>query len=153
MDFGCGTGLYLREFENLGLEVLGIDGSPAASRNLAIDKKKFLLQDLGQRFDLLRRYDCAICFEVAEHLPREAAEILVDNIIKASDLAVFSAAHRGQGGHDHINEQDAEFWINLFTKKGFQFLEVQTSQIRKVLTDHGAIFWLKDNILIFRKHA
>lgn len=151
VDFGCGCGLYLKEFEDLGSDILGIDGSPAASRNLIIYTGRFLLQDLTQRFDLSKRYDCAICFEVAEHIPTEASEILVDNITRASNLVIFSAAHKGQGGHNHINEQDPEFWVNLFIKRDFKFLEDHTQKIRKILTDQNAIFWLKENILIFRR--
>src|SRR3989344_7603683 len=29
VDFGCGRGLYLKEFQKLGIEILGMDGSVA----------------------------------------------------------------------------------------------------------------------------
>lgn len=151
VDFGCGCGIYLREFERLGAEVFGIDGSPAAERNLAIDPKKFQLADLTKSIYLPGRYDCAICFEVAEHIPTSASLTLVDNVTRGSDLVVFSSAHKGQGGHDHINEQDPEFWVTLFQKKGFEFLAGDTKKIRTALRDAGAIFWLVDNIAVFRK--
>ncbi len=151
VDFGCGCGIYLREFERLGAEVFGIDGSPAAERNLAIPRKKFRLADLTKNIYLPERYDCAICFEVAEHIPTSASETLVDNITRGSNLVVFSSAHKGQGGHDHINEQDPEFWVSVFQKKGFEFLTKDTQRIRTALRDAGAIFWLVDNIAIFRK--
>lgn len=152
VDFGCGCGIYLREFERLGAEVFGIDGSPAAERNLAIDQKKFLLADLTKPVSLPVRYDCALSFEVAEHIPTNTSETLVDNITRASNLVVFTAAHIGQGGHDHINEQNPEFWTALFQKKGFKFLAEDTEKIRKTLGDVGAIFWLVDNIAVFRRH-
>jgi SAM-dependent methyltransferase len=151
IDFGCGCGIYLREFEHLGAEVFGIDGSPAAQRNLAIDQKKFLLADLTQPVSVQKKYDCAISFEVAEHIPTNASETLVDNITRASNLVVFTAAHVGQGGHDHINEQDPEFWVSLFQKKGFEFLSEDTKKIRKALAGADAIFWLADNISVFRR--
>lgn len=151
VDFGCGCGIYLREFELLGAEVFGIDGSPAAERNLAIPRDKFRLADLTKSIYLGERYDCAICFEVAEHIPTSASLTLVDNITRGSDLVVFSSAHKGQGGHDHINEQNPEFWTALFQKKGFKFLAEDTEKIRKTLGDAGAIFWLVDNIAVFRR--
>ena len=151
VDFGCGCGIYLREFERLGAEVFGVDGSPAAQRNLAIDQKKFRLADLTKSVSLPEHYDCAICFEVAEHIPTRASETLVDNVTRGSDLVVFSSAHKGQGGHDHINEQDPQFWVTLFQKKGFEFLAEDTKKMRKALGDAGAIFWLVDNIAVFRR--
>ncbi len=151
VDIGCGCGLYLRELNKLGIEIFGIDGSPAALRHLAIDKNKFLLQDVTESFSLPRRYDCAICFEVAEHIPTIKSKVLVDNISKISDLVIFTAAPKGQGGHDHINEQDAQFWIDIFDKKGYSLLKEDTQKIRKILADRGAIFWLKDSIFIFKK--
>ncbi|MDO8594374.1 MAG: class I SAM-dependent methyltransferase [bacterium] len=150
-DFGCGCGIYLREFERLGAEVFGVDGSPAAQRNLAIDQNKFLLADLTKPVSVSGKYDCAISFEVAEHIPTSTSETLVNNITRASDLVVFTAAHIGQGGHDHINEQDPSFWVALFQKKGFEFLAEDTRKIRKALSDAGAIFWLVDNFSVFKK--
>lgn len=151
VDFGCGCGIYLREFERLGVGVFGIDGSPAAERNFALSRKKFRLADLTRPIYLPGRYDCAICLEVAEHIPTGASETLVDNITRGSDLVVFSSAHKGQGGHDHINEQNPEFWVTLFQKKGFEFLTKDTEKIRAALKDAGAIFWLVDNIAVFRR--
>lgn len=151
IDFGCGCGIYLREFERLGAEVFGIDGSPAAERNLAISPKRFLLADLTKSVSLPEHYDCAICFEVAEHIPTGASETLVDNVTRGSDLVVFSSAHKGQGGHDHINEQNPEFWAALFQRKDFEFLAGDTKRIRTALKDAGAIFWLVDNIAVFKR--
>lgn len=151
VDFGCGCAIYLRELSKLGVEVFGVDGSPAALRNLSIDKSKFLLQDLTQRFSLPRRYDVALCFEVAEHIPTNTSATLVDNITAGSDTVVFTGAHKGQGGHDHVNEQEPQFWIDLFAKKGFVLLKDETEKARRALTERGAIFWLAENVLIFKK--
>ncbi len=151
VDFGCGIGIYLRELEKLGMDVFGIDGSPAASRNLVIDKGRFLTQDCTKEFTLPRRYDGAICFEVAEHIPTEKSRILVGNITRASDLVFFTAAPKGQGGHDHINEQEPKFWLDLFSEKGYEFLEEDTRIIKKELFDKKAIFWLAENFLVFSK--
>lgn len=150
-DIGCGSGLYLREFNKLGIEVFGVDGSPAALKNLAIDKDKFLLQDVTYNFSLPRSYDCAICFEVGEHIPTVKSDILADNITKASDLIIFAAAQKGQGGRDHINEQSAQFWVDIFHQRGYSLLAGETKEIRKTLSDRGAIPWLVENILVFKR--
>jgi len=151
VDIGCGSGLYLRELNKLGIEIFGVDGSPAALRNLVIDKDKFLLQDITYNFSLPQRYDCAICFEVGEHIPTIKSDILVDNITKISDFVIFAAAQKGQGGRDHINEQGAQFWVDTFYKKGYSLLAEDTKKIRKILSDREAAFWLIENILIFKR--
>ena len=76
---------------------------------------------------------------------------LVKNIVQASDLIFFTAAPKGQGGHDHINEQEPEFWINLFSDQGYGFLREDTNLIREKLFAKKAIFWLAENFLIFKK--
>lgn len=151
VDVGCGGGFYAREFVKLSVEILGIDGSLAALRNSVIDAHKFMLQDVTKRFVLPKRYDCALCFEVGEHVSTASSETLVSNLIRVSDLIFFAAAQKGQGGHDHINEQSADFWIKLFNSQGYDFLEKDTLKFKKHLKDHQAIFWLTDNILVFRR--
>src|SRR3989344_6257034 len=128
-----------------------MDGSVAALRNSAIDKNKFKIQDLTQPFVLSKRYDCALCFEVAEHIPTDKSEILVRNITQASDLIIFTSAHEGQGGHDHINEQPPQFWIDIFTKNNFRFIEDDTQRLKSLLSERGALSWMAENILVFKK--
>jgi 2-polyprenyl-3-methyl-5-hydroxy-6-metoxy-1,4-benzoquinol methylase len=152
VDIGCGSGLYLKELSKLNTEIFGIDGSAAALRNLVIDKDKFLIQDVTNIFSLPRRYDCAICFEVGEHIPMAKSDILVDNITRASNLIVFAAAQKGQGGRDHINEQSPQFWVDIFKQKGYSLLAEETRKIRKILSDRKAAFWLTENILVFKKN-
>lgn len=151
IDFGCGCGIYLREFERLGVEIFGIDGSPAAMRNLAIPQERFTLSDLTKKISVPKRYDCAICFEVAEHIPASASGTLVDNVTAGSDLVVFTAARKGQGGHDHINEQNPEFWGSLFERRGYCYLAPETDALKAELQRAEAIFWLVDNLMVFKK--
>ncbi len=151
VDFGCGCGMYLYELESRGIEIFGIDGSPAAKRNLIISRDQFRLADVTSDIILPKRYDIAMCLEVAEHIPTSASPTLVKNVTQYSDLVVFSSAHKGQGGHDHINEQDPRFWIDLFNQRDFEFLVEDTQKIKDELSKAKAIFWLVDNIAIFRK--
>ncbi len=151
VDIGCGIGLYLRELNKLGIAIFGVDGSPAAGRNLVIDKSRFLVQDATKDFFLPQKFDCVICFEVAEHIPTNASRVLVHNITKMSNLVFFTGAPPGQGGHDHINEQSAEFWIALFNAKGYRWLEEDTKKLKKILSERGVVFWLANNLLVFKK--
>jgi 2-polyprenyl-3-methyl-5-hydroxy-6-metoxy-1,4-benzoquinol methylase len=151
VDFGCGTGIYLQAFFRRGIEVQGIDASPSAKKNFKLSKDRIMISDITRLLDLAQKYSCAICFEVAEHIPKGLSENLVLNLCHSSDLIIFSAAPKGQGGIGHINERPADFWINSFERHGFNHLKKETAEFKKYLNDNQAIFWLKNNILIFKK--
>ena len=67
-----------------------------------------------------RRFDVAICLEVAEHLPAQAAELLVKSLTMHADKIIFSAACPGQEGQGHINCQWPSYWQALFNKYQFR---------------------------------
>src|SRR3954447_5963699 len=74
LDVGCGTGTWLKVFKDFGAEtVLGIDGPNVNQERLLIDKKEFLTHDLRDKLNLKKKFDLAVCLEVAEHLPGHTA--------------------------------------------------------------------------------
>src|SRR3989344_343351 len=150
IDFGCGTGIYLKELEKRGIEIFGLDGSASALKNSVIKPGLTKLADLTVDLDLDKRYSCAICFEVAEHIPTKFSDTLVGNIVKTSDIVLFSAAPKGQGGVGHINEQNPEFWQQLFKKRGLLVDQALTDKCRAYFKDQGAIFWLTGSATIYR---
>ena len=151
IDFGCGTGIYLQAFADKGVEILGIDASSSALNNFRPDKSKIIIKDITQPVNLGKKFSGAICFEVAEHIPKKFSKNLIENICRASDLIIFSAAPKGQGGIGHINEQRPEFWIELFNQAGLKYLKAETNELKDYLKNNQAIFWLTNNILIFSK--
>ena len=115
VDFGTGLGTWLKVATELGVEdVLGIDGDWVRPEQLAIPAEQFLAKSLHEEIRLGRRFDLAICLEVAEHLRPDKAELLVENIVHHSDAVLWSAAIKGQGGQNHINERNPDYWAELF---------------------------------------
>src|SRR5262245_9011979 len=108
-DFGCNQGAYLAEFLRQGVRIFGIDGDNMRSV-LLIPETSFASRDLREPLDLGERFDLALCIEVGEHLPDSASETLVDTLCRHSSTIIFGAAHPGQGGYEHINEQPLEYW-------------------------------------------
>lgn len=153
IDFGCGPGVFLREFEKKGVKVLGIDGSTPARENAVIDKEKILVKDLRQEVDIEGKFDLTICFEVAEHVETKYSETLVKNITKNSNTVLFTAAKKGQGGTDHINEQHPEFWIRLFEKQEFYLDKELTEELKKRMVEEKVIWWISDNLMVFKKSS
>lgn len=123
IDFGCGDGALLRWFREAGAEVtIGIDQYGPDEWSHA--KGLHLRLDLTQPIDLQRRVDLVVCLEVAEHLPDEAADTLVATLVAHGDRILFSSATPGQGGTDHINEQQREYWEEKFARHGYVFQDL-----------------------------
>ncbi len=120
LDVGCGRGAWLREWRNAGVKVVhGADGPYVRRDSLLIPAEDFSAVDLSQKFDLGRRYDLVSSLEVAEHLPPSASEAFISSLVAHSDLILFSAATRGQGGENHINERPLWYWQGVFAEHGY----------------------------------
>jgi SAM-dependent methyltransferase len=120
LDLGCGIGTWLKAFQNLGVgDIFGVDGVAIPDGSLLIDRSRFLVTDFTTPLDLGRRFEWAICLEVAEHLPELAAPVLIGSLCRHSDAILFSAAAPEQPGQHHVNCQWPRFWQNLFNAKGF----------------------------------
>jgi len=151
VDIGCGTGVYLREFENRGVEIMGYEGSSHAIAAAEVDRKKIVQFDLRQPLVADRQYDLVISFEVAEHLDAQYSDTFVRTVASFGDRIVFSAAQPGQGGTDHTNEQPPECWIEKFRACGRRYEAEQTRRIRELLRVGKLAWWLEKNILVFRR--
>jgi SAM-dependent methyltransferase len=118
LDVGCGAGFILeRLLTQWGVTVRGIDGSACALEAAAEVVRPFLsVQDLRVPVEpWAPTYDLVICTEVAEHLEAKHANTLVESCVAfAAGPIYFTAAPPGQGGTDHINEQEPLYWITKF---------------------------------------
>ncbi|MEO0397772.1 MAG: methyltransferase domain-containing protein, partial [Cyanobacteria bacterium P01_A01_bin.137] len=147
LDVGCGEGAWLAVWKELGVESLfGIDGEYVDLERLQIDETSFKGFDLSKPFDLKREFDLVQCLEVAEHLPTSSSVSLVKSIVQHGDLVLFSAAPKGQGGSDHINEQSYEYWRRLFAQHEYVALDY----IRPLLFDESSVKqWYRYNTFMF----
>lgn len=120
LDVGCGIGTWLRAAAEAGVEeVCGIDGIDIPVETLLVPRTRFRVVDLSKPWDLGRRFDVALCLEVAEHLDESVAPLLIESLARHADQVVFSAACPGQSGQHHVNCQWPEFWQRLFNLNGF----------------------------------
>lgn len=148
VDIGCGLGAWLAAAESFGSQELkGYDGS-------WVDQNKFLNKNIDftpidiskNKLEFTKKYDLCICVEVAEHLPYACANGLVKTLCKASDVIIFSASIKYQGGINHINEQWQSYWIKLFAANGYQCLDI----FRPIIWENKEVeWWYKQNIFLF----
>lgn len=147
VDVGCGTGSWLRVFQEHGVEdVIGVDGVHVSESTLHIPRDKFIVADLTEPLELSRRFDLVLSLEVAEHLPPDCAAPFVDSLTRLGPAVLFSAAVPGQGGTHHVNEQWPEYWARLFSERGFACLDCFRHQVWK---DGRVEWWYAQNILLF----
>jgi SAM-dependent methyltransferase len=132
VDVGCGTGAWLRVFQEQGIgRVLGIEGNDVDTSLLLISQELFREQDLTQPFRLGENFDLAVCLEVAEHLPKRCAEGLVASLVSLAPIILFSAAVPLQGGVHHVNEQWPEYWARIFLRHNYRQLDLLRKRIWK----------------------
>jgi SAM-dependent methyltransferase len=147
IDVGCGTGSWLAECKRLGVDdVLGVDLGTVGPELLAIEPAEFVARDLSQPLNVDRRFDLAMCMEVAEHLPASAADGLVEQLTALAPVVAFSAAVPHQGGSGHINEQWPEYWAERFEARDFRVVDCLRPEI---WSDPDVEFWYAQNLLVF----
>jgi len=144
IDIGCGQGAWLSVAKQFGMTVHGIDGY--ADPHLLLDEGEFTLKDISDGEVDCVGFGLAMCLEVAEHLPAAAADRLVAGLCQA-DYVLFSPAHPGQGGVNHINEQWASFyWAPKFAQHGY----FGSSDIKWMVWDDLRVAeFYRENLLVF----
>jgi SAM-dependent methyltransferase len=151
LDIGCAQGAWLAVWRELGVtDLTGVDGSYVDSDKLLISRESFVAHDLAVGLNLGRRFSLVQSLEVAEHLPEQSAATFISSLVRHSDLILFSAACRGQGGDNHVNEQDYDYWRALFAQHGY----VAVDFLRPRLLGNRAIDpWYRYNTLIYASPA
>lgn len=153
LDVGSGAGDFSAEFKKKGISPVALEHSPYG-RKLAAK-----LGVEAHPFDLLKNppasvsgtFDLAFCFEVAEHLPPAMGVNLIKFICSFDCPIVFTAAHLGQGGTGHINEQPKEYWIEIFSRHSFSVDEGLTSKLSTCFHETGASLWFEKNVLVLKR--
>lgn len=149
IDFGCAVGSWLRAFDECSpLErMLGLDGDWLKGRRLLIPEENVEYVDFTEPYELPEggRFDLAVCLEVAEHMDEASGERLLDNLVKASDVVLFSAAIPLQGGTGHINEQWQSYWVKRFELRHYICLDA----LRPVFWDHPDVGIYRQNMFLF----
>lgn len=151
LDIGCGLGTWLKAALDLGIsDVLGVDGVVISPETYLGPKHLFAQHDLAMPLRLGRRFDVAICLEVAEHLEPEAAKVLVTSLTKHADTIFFSAACPNQPGQHHINCQWPSYWQSIFNSLEFACDDA----VRWLIWSDSRIEpWYRQNMFVAKKNV
>ncbi len=149
LDVGCGLGTWIRAAQLNGIaDVFGIDGEDMPPGEPRFDSTRFKQCDLTTPVDLGRKFDVALCLEVAEHLDSQFALVLIETLARHSDMIIFSAACPGQAGQHHVNCQWPDYWQNLFNSLGYACEDTLRWRIWSI-TDIEP--WYRQNIFLALK--
>jgi hypothetical protein len=149
-DFGCSSGLYLREIKaRLPLiESKGFEFSKeAVDRALCGD---VIQMDLTEPLTLTKPPNTlGLCLEVLEHIPDEHHGAVLSNLTKGCDTLIFSAALPGQGGTGHINCRPRIDWISRFHALGWVVDVDATQHLVAFIVKGLHMGWLRENVMVF----
>ena len=153
IDFGCATGIWLVECKKKGAKnCLGIDGDWVDKELLELNDKEFTVHNLNaMKYVTNSKYDLAICIEVAEHLTKEMGDFLLESLTESSDVILFSAAVKGQGGTGHINEQPQYYWAEKFALRGYVCIDLIRPEIWG--DDKVNVIYKQNMLLYIRKSS
>ncbi len=148
LDIGSGATVLVKIMSRLlGInDVMGIDRYHASP----------LIHpaDLAQPVELGRRFELVTCWELAEHIPPAAADILCSTIARhVGHWLVFTAAQPKQQGLQHVNCQPLEYWREKFVGAGLEYSDALTEKVRNVWDQIPAFEWLRQNVQVFEKES
>jgi SAM-dependent methyltransferase len=147
LEVGCGNGHWTQAGIDAGIaEYTVVDGPWNNREHLLVDRAHFVEARLEVPLALGRRFDLAVCLEVAEHVEAGSAGILVQSLCDAADVVVFGAAIPLQGGFGHINEQWPSYWRAKFEALGYRPHDL----VRPRHWDDAAIhYWYRQNMFVY----
>jgi SAM-dependent methyltransferase len=144
LDVGCGTGKALDYFLSRGVDCVGVEGSTMAVKHAA-HPERIVVRNLNKPYFTNRYFDLVWCFEVAEHIHPDFTDAFLDTCCSHARNLLLSAAHPGQGGVGHFNEQPVTYWIAKLADKGFIYEHDAT---RRIVAGYD---WYPENVMFFRK--
>ena len=147
-DVGCGSGAWLRKFQEHGCEIQGFDGPWVKEEQLLIPRANFTRTDLASFSHSGNGFDLVISLEVAEHLPSSSSDQFVRALTTMAPAVVFSAAIPGQGGDFHMNEQWQSYWIAKFAHHRYECYDVLRPKLWN--DDRVAVHYVQNVFLFVR---
>lgn len=145
LDIGCGPAGMTEYANYLGIYSVGVDG------DTTLEKKEYVhIHDYSTgEFILDETFDLAYSAEFLEHVEEKYVSNFMPSFQKAK-YAFVTAAPPGQGGHHHVNERPKSYWIDVFSKYGFDYLEQESNDI-----SNTNLQWvmIKNNSMFFKNRT
>jgi len=156
VDIGCGPGDQVKLANDLGYHMtVGIDGDESLFNGWQERKLMCLLHDYT-RGPVHRGppLDLAWSVEFLEHVEEEYQPHYM-HTFQYARFACVTAAPPGSPGHHHVNCRPHDYWIEVFDRYGFDYLEIATHEMIKHSTmakkETRAQTWMEESGMLFKK--
>lgn len=157
IDVGCGYGHSLKYFLEKGLDGIGIEGWDWAI-NESLVKDHVVKHDytLGEYIPD-KDFDLGWCCEFVEHVEEKYIGNFIVTLKKCQCVAM-THAFRRQRGYHHVNKQNPPYWLSVFEKEGFTYLEQDSLMFRKMLLNEDGTLpkfggHIAKSLMIFKRNA
>ena len=138
IDIGCGPGGMKVLCDSLNVDWYGIDGDPEVMKTT----DHSLLYDFTQGTPVIdREFDLAWSTEFLEHIEEKYIPNFLPLFQKAK-IVCCSAGLPGWPGHNHVNCQPPEYWIDVFKDYGFEYDGEYTDYLKSISVPERV--WNKD---------
>jgi hypothetical protein len=152
LEAGCGGGWFTKEFYDRGIDIVAIEGTRVGvdkAIQRGVPPQRITHHDLRRPLQIGRRFQIAVCTEVAEHIECPFAAQLIQTLVDHSDIIWFSFEPPGgnEAHYHHCNEQPLKFWSNLFNFHGYARIELP-SQLSDALESRGKYIFCSSHVSI-----
>lgn len=152
LDVGCGSGVTIDAFEQLGVSCWGLEGNKAVLDGTCRNTQRLLLCDFTKQWvQWPVPVDLVWCVEVLEHIPAKFQSNVVRTIeSNTGKVAFVTAAQPGQPGYHHVNCRPRGHWTEIFEQAGLRRWP-EGDQLLEQLPDHSEFGpnYLKANGMFF----
>jgi len=144
IDIGCGLGEQVQLALKEGIKAIGVDGDHTI--DIFNDKKHYILHDYTKGPLKTESFDLGWSIEFVEHVYEKYIPNYFETF-KCCKKIIMTFANKGQGGYHHVNEQDPQYWLNVFTNYGFRYNKEETLMIRSIAINK----WIRSKCIFFEK--
>jgi SAM-dependent methyltransferase len=153
LDVGCGFGYSTKWFASQldchPATVVGLEGWSIAVEGACYGN--IVLHDFQEKPYLPGcKFDLCWCCEFVEHLDEKYLPNLLQTFSMCDCIAMTHAVP-GQGGHHHVNEQPAPYWVDKITRLGYTYDEQESLKLRALIPPGDEGHFVRETLLIFRR--
>lgn len=145
LDVGCGEGHAVKYFQRLGVIAHGIDG---LRKNVDRAVTPIALHDLLQA-PYYMPVDLVWSSEVAEHISPDKVDFYLDTLANGKIIAMTHALP-GQEGHNHVNCQPKEYWMEQLGRRGFSLAPFNQTYRNIAKGDLPSNYFIQSGLVFFR---
>lgn len=126
LDIGCGVGILVDQFNQLGYQAVGVDVNTEAIKNSLRPEKCFLVGTTAKLNFPDNYFDLVVSREVLEHISETEIDACIsewDRVGKGKMIHIIAVTERGESATAdpvHVNVKPEKWWREKFKSHGYK---------------------------------